>query len=178
MCPRCRRTSSMRRQTRWCRSWQGLPPRFRFPTPPLAVYSDGRRIGRRGKARTCFRDMTSVLSLVTRQYGVVKPQCAALLLQGPGGVVLRFTFTRVQVQDQVRILLVSPSRVQRAAGALWVARRRVLGGGERAWLLVRGPRASNGAVAAVRQRNDCTACRCRHKWASRARRGRGSKGCT
>jgi hypothetical protein len=167
----------MRRQTRWCRSWRGLPPRFRFPTPPLAVCSDGRRIGRRGKARTCFRDMTSVLSLVTRQYGVVKPQCAALLLHGPGGVVLQFTC--VQVQVQVQVLLFAPFRVKRAAGALWVARRRVLGSGERAWQLVRGPRASDdGAVAAVRQRNDCTACRCRHKWASRARRGRGSEGCT
>jgi hypothetical protein len=168
----------MLRQTRWCRSWRGLPPRFRFPTPPLAVCSEGRRIGRRGKARTCFRDMTSVLSLVTRQYGVVKPQCAALLLHGPCGVVLRFTRDQVQVQVRVRVLLFGPSRMQRAAGALRVARRRELGGGERAWLLVRGPRASAGAVAAVRQRNDCTACRRRQRWASRARRGRGSEGCT
>jgi hypothetical protein len=69
--------------------------------------------------------MTSVLSLVTRQYGVVKPQCAALLLHGPCGVVLRFT----RVQVQVRVLLFGPSRMQRAAGALRVARRRELRGG-------------------------------------------------
>jgi hypothetical protein len=53
---------------------EGCHPGFDF-LPHISELTRAKgALGRRGKARTCFRDMTSVLSLVTRQYGVVKPQ--------------------------------------------------------------------------------------------------------
>jgi hypothetical protein len=80
-------------------------------------------------------------------------------------------------RDQGKVLLFVRARLQRSRRGFMGARRRLLRGGERVCAATSGLESGgdwdgdgDGDVDAVRQRNDCTACRCRHKWASRAKR--------
>jgi hypothetical protein len=53
---------------------EGCHPGFDFLTPPSAINSEGRRIGAQEEGTYLLQRHDECSSLVTRQYGVVKPQ--------------------------------------------------------------------------------------------------------
>lgn len=87
---------------------EGCHPGFDF-LPRNQLRELGREVReRKRKARTCFRDMTNVHSLVTRQYGVRQASIECFSYRSPfnGGVAFRLK------RDQLTVLLFSSTNLQ------------------------------------------------------------------